>query len=209
MPENMDRSTIEKVDEALVLIERGYLSKRRATKIFRSDRVKYEKHMKSAELFCNQALSSAKELLGEHELTCICHKVLGDLYFTWKKIEDALTYYFDAIQLRKKLKLDSNEPFVYLLKNYGSCLSILRSFEASVENLNEARNIVDKLAEKHTPCRANVYYALAKTYRAWKPDCQESAKYAKVAKEMQVLLDPRSVKLLEDIIKTAEERMKR
>ena len=209
MPENMDRSTIEKVDEALVLIQRGYLSKRRATKISRSDRVKYEEHMKSAELFCNQALSSAKELLGEHELTCICHKVLGDLYFTWKKIEDALTYYFDAIQLRKKLKLNSNEPFVYLLKNYGSCLSILRRFEASVENLNEARNIADKLAEKHTPCRANVYYELAKTYRAWKPDCQESAKYAKVAMEMQVLLDPRSVKSLEDIIKTAEECMKR
>ncbi|CAB3990606.1 E3 ubiquitin- ligase DZIP3 [Paramuricea clavata] len=208
VPENMDRSTIEKVDEALVLIERGYLCKRRATKIS-SDRVKYEEHMKSAGLFCNQALSSAKELLGEHELTCICHKVLGDLYFTWRKIKKALKYYSDAIQLRKKLKLDSNEPFVYLLKNYGSCLSILRRFEASVENLNKARDIVDKLAEKHTPYRAKVYYALAKTYRDWKRHCQESVKYAKVAMEMQVLLDPRSVKELEDIIKTAEECMER
>ncbi|CAB4029999.1 WD repeat-containing alr2800 [Paramuricea clavata] len=209
MPENMNRSSIEKIDEVLVLIERGHLNKRRATKIFHSDREKYEEYMKSAELVCNQALSSAIELLGEHELTCICHKVLGDLYFTWRKNEEALTYYSDAIQLRKKLKLDSNEPFVYLLKNFGSCLSILRRFEASVENLNEARDIVDKLAEKHTPFRAKVYYALAKTYRAWKPHCQESVKYAKMAMEMHVLLDPRSVKLLEDIIKTAEECMER
>ena len=76
-----------------------------------------------------------------------------------------------------------------------------------MENLNEARDIADKLAEKHTPCRAKVYYELARVYRAWKPDCQESAKYANAAIEMGESLDSRSVKTMKDIIKTAEKHM--
>jgi hypothetical protein len=72
-----------------------------------------------------------------------------------------------------------------------------------VENLNEALDIADKLAEKHTSCRANVYYELARAYRAWKPDCQESAKYANAAIEMGESLGSRSVKTMKDIIKTA------
>ena len=208
LPDNQFQSPMENAEEALILIQRARLNKKRAIKVFHSDEEKYKDYMNCAKSFYDQALSTAKELLGDHELTCICHKLLGDLYLLWRKNEEAMGYYSDAIKLSKKLQLESNEAFVYLLKNYGLCFFFLRRFEASVENLNEARDIVDKLAEKHTPCRANVYYELAKTYRAWKPDCQESAKYAKVAKEMQELLDPRTVKYLEDIIKTAEECMK-
>jgi tetratricopeptide (TPR) repeat protein len=116
-------------------------------------------------------------------------------------------YYCDAIKLSKKLQLDSNEAFVYLLKNYGLCFFFLRRFEASVENLNEALYIADKLAVKHTPCRARVYCALARTYRAWKPDCKEAAKYANAANEMGESLNSRSVKTMKDIIKTAEKHM--
>ncbi|CAB4027307.1 E3 ubiquitin- ligase DZIP3 [Paramuricea clavata] len=208
LPENNDRSPMKNAEETLILIQRARLNKKRAVKVFRSDKKKYEDYMNCAKSFYDQALSTAKEFLGDHEITCICYKLLGDLYLHWRKNDEAMEYYSDAIKLRKKLQLDSNEAFVYLLKNYGLCLRFLRRFEASVENLNEACDIADKLAEKHTPCRANVLYQLANTYRAWKPDCQESAKYAKEAKEMQVLLDPRTVKSLEDIIKTAEEYMK-
>jgi hypothetical protein len=60
---------------------------------------------------------------------------------------EPFSYYFDAIQLRWKLQLDSNESFVYLLKNYGSCLSFLGRFDEWVDMLNEARDIADTVAE--------------------------------------------------------------
>ncbi|CAB3978160.1 ---NA--- [Paramuricea clavata] len=102
-------------------------------------------------------------------------------------------YYSDAIKLRKKLQLDFDEPFMYLLKNYGSCLFYRGRFEESVETLHEARNIAEMLGEKR-PCTANVYYALARTFRSWKPDSQEAANYAKAAVEMKDLLDSLYVK---------------
>jgi tetratricopeptide (TPR) repeat protein len=152
-------------------------------------------------------LSTSQELLGDHELTCISNKVLGDLYSLWRKNDEALLYYSGAIKLSNKLKRDSNEPFVYLLKNYGSCLSFLHHFDESVEILNEARDMADKFAQKHSPCRASVYCALAGTYRAWKLDCKEAAKYVNVAIKMGESLDSRSLKTMKDIIKTAEEHM--
>ncbi|CAB4026297.1 TPR repeat domain [Paramuricea clavata] len=207
LPENNDRSPMENADEALILIQRAHLNKKRASKVFHSDKGKYEDYMNCAKSFYNQALSTSQELLGNHELTCKCHKFLGDLYLLWRKNEEAIGYYSDAIKLSKKLQLDSNEAFVYLLKNDGLCLSFLRRFDESVEILNEARDIADKLAQKHSPCRASVYYVLAGTYRAWKPDCKEAAKYANTAIEMREWLDSRSVKTMEDIIKTAEGHM--
>ncbi|CAB4002996.1 E3 ubiquitin- ligase DZIP3 [Paramuricea clavata] len=207
LSEDKDRSSIDNVGETLILIERGHLSKTRGIKVFHSDKIKYQKYLECAKSFYNQALSSAKELLGDHELTGACHKYLGDVYFTMWKNEEALPHYSDAIQLRRKLQLDSNEPFVYLLKNYGLCLSFLSRINESVDVLNEARDIADKLAERGTLCRANVYFALARMCRRWKPDCQEAAKHAYAAMEMKGSLHPNNVKTLEKIIKTAEGSM--
>jgi hypothetical protein len=207
LPENNDRSPMENAEEVLILIQRAHLNKKRASKVFHSDEEKYEDYLNCAKSFYNQALSTAKELLGDHELTCKCHKFLGDLYLHWRKKEEAMGYYCDATKLSKKLQLDSNEAFVYLLKNYGLCLSFLHHFDESVEILNEACDIADKLAQKHSPCRANLYCALARAYSEWKSDCKEAAKYANAAIEMGESLDSRSVKTMKDIIKTAEEHM--
>ncbi|CAB3978152.1 E3 ubiquitin- ligase DZIP3 [Paramuricea clavata] len=207
LSDDKDRSSIDNVDETLILIERGHLNKIRGTKVFHSDKIKYQEYLGRAKSFYNRALSSAKELLGDHKLTSACHKYLGDLYFTMRKYKEALPHYSAAIQLRRKLQLDSNEPFVYLLKNYGLCLSYLLRFNESVDVLNEARDIADKLAEPGTLCRASVYLALARMCRRWKPDCQEAAKYAYAAMEMKGSLHPNSVKTLEEIIKTAEGNM--
>ena len=76
-----------------------------------------------------------------------------------------------------------------------------------MEKLKEARDIADKLDEKHTSCRAKVYYQLARTHLHWKPDCQEDAGYARTGLEMQVWLDPRGVKTLQEIIKRAAENV--
>ena len=198
LSENKARNPTDNAHEVHILIRRADLNKIRATE----DKEKYEEYMNCAKSLNNQALSSAKESLGDHELTCICYKLLGDLYI---ENEKALMYYSEAIKLRKNLQLDSNEPFVYLLKNYGSCLFYCDRFKESVETLHEARNIAEKLGEKR-PCTANVYYALARTFRSWKPDSQEAAKYAKAAVEMKDLLDSRYVKNIH-IFEAAEENM--
>jgi tetratricopeptide (TPR) repeat protein len=205
MAENKAPNLFESVSEVLILRERGNLKKKHANRIYHTDNEKYEQFMDCAKSLYNKALSLAKDRLGDHEVTCILYKVLGDLYFGRRINEEALPYYSNAIKLRKKLKLDSNEPFVFLLKNYGACLSYLRRFDESLEKLNEARDIADKLAEKHTPCRAKVYYQLAQLFWYWKSNCEEATEYAEKAMEMRELLDSRSVKDLEKIIKTAEE----
>ena len=204
LPVNKASSVIGEVAEALILRERGQMKKKRANKTYYEDKDKYEEYMNCAKMLFKKALLLAKELLGDHELTCTLHKQLGDLLFNWHKNEEALAYYHDAITLRKQLELDSNEQFVFLLKNYGTCLSFANRFEESVEKLKEARDIADKLAEKHTSCRAKVYYQLARAYRHWKPDCQEAAGYARTGMEMQALLDPREVTTLQKIERAAK-----
>ena len=205
LPASKASSPIEKAAEALILRDRGQLKKKSANKMYHKDKNKYEEYMNCAKSLYNESLLLAKELLGDHELTCILHKLLGDLLFNWRKNEEALAHYRDAITLRKKLKLDSSERFVFLLKNYGLCLSISDCFEESVEKLKEARDIADKLTEKHTYCRAKVYFQLARTYCYWRPDCQDAAEYARTGMEMQQLLDPREVTALQEIIGRAED----
>jgi hypothetical protein len=102
LPDNQYQSPMENADEALILIQRAHLNKKRAGKVFHSDKEKYEDYMNCAKSFYNQALSTAKEMLGNHELTCKCHKFLGDLYLLWRKNEEAMGYYSDAIKLSKK-----------------------------------------------------------------------------------------------------------
>ena len=195
-------SDIEKVENCILInIERGHLYKEYAKKVLDKDKENYEKYMKRAECFYINALESAKALLGNHESTCICHKLLGDLNLEWQKNETALPYYVDATTLRKKLQLDSNEPFVFLLKNYGLCLYYLGRFKESVEKLDEASKIADLLAEKDTLCKARLYCALAKTYHKWKPDCSEATKFAERAIAMRVLLKECELKRLKAILR--------
>ena len=207
LPVNKASSPIEKVAEALILRERGQLNKKRANKMYPIDEDKSEEYMNCAKLLYKKALLLAKELLGDHELTCTLYKQLGDLLFNWHKNEEALAYYCEAIRLRKELKLDSNEQFVFLLKNYGACLSFSNRSEESVEKLKEARDIAEKLTDKHTSCRAKVYSQLARVYYYWKLDCQEAAGYARTGMEMQGLLHPREITKLQDIIEWAAENV--
>ena len=191
---------IEKAAEAYFLMECGNLNK----KLFLEDKEKSNEYLSREESYYNQALSVAKEFLGDHELTCILYKLLGDLYSKMRNNKEALAYYVDAINLRKKLELDANEAFVFLLKNLGTCLSYLGRHDQSVGTLKNARDIAEKLADKKTPCRARVCFVLAVTYHKWKPGCQQATEYAKEAMEMHELLDSHMVKTLEKIIQTVE-----
>ncbi|XP_028397088.1 uncharacterized protein LOC114520938 [Dendronephthya gigantea] len=205
LPEIKVLSTIKKAAETHALMKRGNLSKLRANKMFRVDREKYYKYMHIAESSYNQALSLAEELFGDHELTCALNKLLGDLFSNLHKNDEALTYYTHAINLYKRLKFDSNEQFVILLKNCGACLSYIYSFDESIAMLEDARDIAEKLAEKPTSCKALVYSQLAITSSSRKSDCPKAVEYAKKAIEMQEVLDWRYVETMKKIIKQSEE----
>ena len=207
--DNKEASTIEKIDEAYILKERGSLNKERANNIFHDDKEKYNEYMTKAKSLYHEALSRARKLLGEHELTCILNKLLGDLFLNLHDNEEALRYNNDAENMRKTLELDCNEAFVFLLKNCGTCLFYLHRFNESVKKLEEARDIADKFAEKNTRSRALVYYQLAKTCCHLKAGGQEAVKYAKTAMEMQKLLHPGEVKALKKIIEKAEKNVAR
>ncbi|XP_028397069.1 uncharacterized protein LOC114520918 isoform X2 [Dendronephthya gigantea] len=195
-PEKEQLSPMKKVAEVYILKKRGNLSKMMANKESRRDKQKKEEFMRCSESFYIQALSLARKILGDHELTCALHKLLGDLYFNWHKNDEALMHYEDAVNLHKKLKLDSNEQFVMLLKNFGGCLSFLRRFNESVERLKEARDIADKITEKNTDFKAQVYCELAISCCSTKLYREEAAEYVKDAMNMQELLDTRKVKKL-------------
>ncbi|XP_028396945.1 uncharacterized protein LOC114520812 [Dendronephthya gigantea] len=201
LPENTILGPMEKVTEAYILMRRGSLIKMRANKMA-YDKEKKKELLNCADLFYNQSITLAKEVLGDHELTCALYKHLGDLCFNCHRNDEALSYYTDAINLHKKLKLDSNEQFVMLLKNFGACLLFLRRFDESVETLKEACDIADKI--ENTRCRAQVYCQLARTYSKMKPDSQEAAFFAKEAMKMQKLLYQRDVKSMVNIIERAE-----
>ena len=82
----------------------------------------------------------------------------------WRKPNDlALASYEDALELCEKLLIDSSESMVNLLKNCGRWLSYLGRFDESVQQLNKARDIAEKLAEQNGPtfCKAIVYHHLA------------------------------------------------
>ena len=119
--EDREKMPIEEAAEAYIQMKRGNLNKTRANKVFHGDKQKYKEYMYLAESFYNQALSLATKLLGDHQLTCALYKLLGDLFFNRHKNGKALAYNKSAINLHKKLKFDSNEHYVTLLKNCGTC----------------------------------------------------------------------------------------
>ena len=126
----------------------------------------------------------------------------------WRKPNDlALASYEDALELCKKLLIDSSEFMVYLLKNCGWCLSYLGRFDESVQQLNKARDIAEKLAERNEPtsCKANVYQNLAKLFNYWKPYCQEATFYARKAIEMQEFLSKIDLAKMQIIDEKGEE----
>ena len=165
--------------------------------------------MEKAKSHYQNALTLTKDILGDHELTSTCHKVLGDLFLVWRKKHLALASYSAAKEMYKKLRLDSSESMAILLKNYGRCLFFLRRHEESVQQLNEARDIADKLAEQNKPtiCRANVYSTLAQILRCWKPDCQEAMPYARKAIEMQEFLDEARLSNMKTIVEKGEKTL--
>ena len=200
--ENKAQSALEKADEAIALIQLGQTNKGLAKEYaWGEDEEKHERYMSCAENHYKRALMLADEFLGNHELTSHCYKVLGDLFFSWQKYEEALTYYKNAKNLHRSLRLDSGESMVYLLKNYGSSFWKIGRHAEAVEQLYEARDIADKLAEQHTPCSASLYFRLVEVLNDWKPGCPEAKEHAKVAIEMKEFLKEASVQKMEQVIK--------
>lgn len=101
-----EASTIEEAPEAHILMQRGNLNMKLANKVYHEGEEKYNEYVNCARLFFStEALSLAQKLLGDHELTWVLHKLLGDICFDLRMNEHALRYYTDAMNLRKTAKV--------------------------------------------------------------------------------------------------------
>ena len=199
------QSPLENVGEMMTLIQLGRISKKRATRISSSnDKEKYEEYMSCTLDHYKDTLMLVEKYLGDHELKSIWYKYIGDLYLTWGKNEEALTCYGNAKSMHNKLRFDASEGIVYLLKNYGLCFDRLGQVDKAMQQLNEARDIPDKLAKPRTRGRAQVYFTMADILNYRKPDSQDSLEYAKLAVELKEFLTRDNVAKMEQIIKKCE-----
>ena len=138
--------------------------------------------MKDEEALAEEKFQMAIELseksLGDHELTSSSYKKLGDLYFKWKKNEEALKCYDKASEIHERLGLSNcSVSSLTLLKNRGSCLSHLNRAEEAVQILNEACYLMEKFPENYIQGKfRSQLYCLRKTARdKLGRDCQEPA----------------------------------
>ena len=204
--ETKSQSPLENAGKVMALIQLARISKKRATKEHSStDKEKYESYMICAYEHYKRALMLVDKYMGDHELKSTCYKLLGDLFLDWRKPEEALTYYGHAKSMHNKLRFDASEGIVYLLKNYGLCFDRLGQVDKAMQQLNEARDIADKLEKLHTPGRAQVYFTMANILNYRKLDSQDVVKYAKVALELKKFLTKHNAAKMEQIIKEREE----
>lgn len=191
-------------DVVLSLIQLGNLCKKNSS-VQRGQGAQEdcEKSLKDAEEYYKKAMERAERNLGKHQLTCCCHKVLGDLYLQSRQNEKAIQCYKDARNMREALNLNTSEEYVLLLNNTGKCLLYLKRYNDAIKVLEEARDIGEKLVEQQrTAWKAKLYTSLALTYYELK-NVAKAKDFAKKAlgmnEHMNYILN-REVKKLQNIL---------
>ena len=155
----------KEIDQVVTLHQLGRLNKMKNEKEFAEEKFQ-------------MAIELSEKSLGDHESTSSSHKKLGDLYFKWKKKEEALKCYDKANEIHERLGLSNcSVSSLKLLKNRGSCLSHLNRAEEAVQILNEACYLMEKFPENYIQGKfRSQLYCLRKTARdKLGRDCQEPA----------------------------------
>ena len=134
-------SPLAKTDVILSLIQLGNLRKNMAR--LSKDINERKQCNKKAEKYYEEAITIAANNLGEHELTSVCYKVLGDLLLLMKYNERAKKCYENAKQMREQLNLVTSKEYVLLLHNLGRCLMFMKYYHKAHEILEEAQKLVE------------------------------------------------------------------
>ena len=111
-----------------------------------------------------EALSMHKNLLGDHFMTALSLKDLGDFFFVKGKTDQALNYYKEAIEVIEKLGTRNQKESILLLKNYGSCHEKEGNFKEAETLLLEANIVCDSEIEGDHKWKVIVKTALAVFY---------------------------------------------
>ena len=142
-------------EKALNLLFAGRNTKRR-----KADEEAHEKLKKAVTMLTN--------LLGDHFMTALCLKDLGDFYFFTEKtsegLEKALNYYEKAMEVMEKLGMRNQKESILTLKNYGSCHEKKGNFEKARMLLLKANLVCDSEIEGDHRWKVIVKTALAHSY---------------------------------------------
>ena len=111
-----------------------------------------------------KALSMLRNLLGDHFMTALSLKDLGDFFFVKGKTDQALNYYKEAIEVIEKLGTRNQKESILLLKNYGSCHGKEGNFEEAETLLLEANLVCDSEIEGAHKWKVSVKTELALLY---------------------------------------------
>ena len=111
-----------------------------------------------------KALSMLRNLLGDHFMTALSLKDLGDFFFVKGKTDQALNYYKEAIEVIEKLGTRNQKESILLLKNYGSCHEKEGNFEEAETLLLEANLVCDSEIEGDHKWKVSVKTELALLY---------------------------------------------
>ena len=142
----------ELYDEALEICENEITNhpEKSLNLLFAGRNAKRRKANEEAKLKLEKALAMLRKLLGDHVMTALCVKELGDFFYVNGKTDQALNYYKEAIEVIGKLGTRNQKERILLLKNYGSCHEKEGNFE-EVETLLLGANLVcdSEIEEDH------------------------------------------------------------
>ena len=162
----------ELYDKALEICEKKIPNhpERALNLLFAGRNAKRRKAYGEADEKLKKALTMLRNLLGDHFMTALCLKDLGDFYFFSAKtepgeeLEKALNYYKEAMEVIEKLGTRNQKDSVLTLKNYGSCHLEKGNFEEAKVLLLEANLVCDSEIEGDHTWKVSVKTELALFY---------------------------------------------
>ena len=160
----------ELYDEALEICEKEIPNhpEKALNLLFAGRNAKRRKAHEEANEKLKKALPMLTNLLGDHFMTALCLKELGDFYFfsekTGEGLEKALDYYKEAMEVMEKLGTRNQKESILTLKNYGSCHEEKGNFEEAKMLLLEANLVCDSEIEGDHSWKVKVKTVLAFLY---------------------------------------------
>ena len=164
--ERFDLEPKELYDEALEICEKEIPNhpEKALNLLFAGRNAKRRKANEEAKLKLEKALAMLRKLLGDHVMTALCLKELGDFFYVNGKTDQALNYYKEAIEVIGKLGTRNQKERILLLKNYGSCHEKEGNFEEAETLLLEANLVCDSEIEGDHKWKVSVKTELALLY---------------------------------------------
>ena len=168
--DRFDLEPKELYDEALEICEKEIPNhpEKALNLLFAGRNAKWRMANEEANEKLEKALSTLRNLLGDHFMTALCLKELADFYFLTEKtdegLEKALNYYKEAIEVMDKLGTRNQKESILTLKNYGICHRRKGNFEEAKMLLLEANQVCNSEIEGDHRWKAFVKTELALFY---------------------------------------------